>query len=366
MEAIRTVLNDPLVNFVTDAGQLAQQASAFNGVAKVYAPRYRQVSLSLQQRQPTWNNGEDGRNETSALQRAMDIAYADIVRAFEQFLKWNQGRPFLIASHSQGTMHLKRLIKERLQVHRRQIVAAYLIGNCVSVDELPSWLPLCTSSIQTGCFISYNSMIESGDGSHWQSKTTSRLACVNPLTWKNDTESWAPRSLHLGSFPVSGHLFLADWHSHLIEARCTKDGLLEVRPDPGDQHWDTLKISVARRRRVRCMRLIFLCFIAILESMQGHGYLHFYSLTLIRLRRHCARHAVQICAAFSGSLCSYSLLSSSCGALWFSCGFLLACLHTVLSISGRMPFSHRTGSCFAVECAAVVAVVAACFVAVYQ
>src|SRR5262249_15730402 len=85
-------IDDPLANLVTDRGILTQQASVFNGAARVYAPRYRQVSQAGQSQQ------ERPRDKAAAL----DLAYHDVQAAFVHYLdEWNQGRPFFIASHSQ-------------------------------------------------------------------------------------------------------------------------------------------------------------------------------------------------------------------------------------------------------------------------
>lgn len=244
-------IDDPGVNIVTDAGQLSQQASAFNAAARVYAPRYRQVSMSSQRKSSSWNNN-GAKDSTSDLQSQMDLAFSDVVAAFEQFLVWNGDRPFFIAAHSQGTMHGKRLVKlldkrakagdgASLKAIDR-LVAAYLIGNTVQASEFPSWLRMCGSRDQVRCFVAYNTFVEGGNGSHWQGKllnprdTTETVACVNPLSWENNTRV-AGKDLHLGSFPVSGHLFLANFHSNIISARCGTDGMLYVSPNPAEIHW---------------------------------------------------------------------------------------------------------------------------------
>ncbi len=41
---------------------------------------------------------------------AFDLAYEDLKTAFENYLKhYNKGRPIIIASHSQGSLHALRL-----------------------------------------------------------------------------------------------------------------------------------------------------------------------------------------------------------------------------------------------------------------
>lgn len=77
------------------------QASPFATSGKIYVPFYRQAhirSYSL------YNKGG---------KEAFEIAYADVKKAFEVYLKkYNNGRPIIIASHSQGTNHTTQLLKD--------------------------------------------------------------------------------------------------------------------------------------------------------------------------------------------------------------------------------------------------------------
>jgi hypothetical protein len=87
-------IEDERANAVTDWGTLQGQASAFNGCCRVYAPRYRQATVASFRRPEPHGY------------KALELAYGDVVRAFAYFIeKFNKGRPFLVASHSQGTAH---------------------------------------------------------------------------------------------------------------------------------------------------------------------------------------------------------------------------------------------------------------------
>jgi hypothetical protein len=95
-------VNDVALNKSTQLGTILNQASIFNGSCRVYAPYYRQAHLYSFYS----TNKEDGA-------QALEIAYADIKSAFEFYLKhFNQGRPIVIASHSQGSYHAERLLKD--------------------------------------------------------------------------------------------------------------------------------------------------------------------------------------------------------------------------------------------------------------
>ena len=95
-------IDDKSINRQTDNFPIKYQASVFNESCKVYAPRYRQAAL---------NNFFSKNSERS--QEAFDIAYKDVKAAFEYYLKnYNNGRPIIIAGHSQGSKHAQRLLRE--------------------------------------------------------------------------------------------------------------------------------------------------------------------------------------------------------------------------------------------------------------
>lgn len=69
-----------------DQAVLRYQVSAFNGCCRMYAPRYRQATLSA-----FLNPGADAN-------KSFDLAYSDVVRAFDYYLaNANKGRPFILA-----------------------------------------------------------------------------------------------------------------------------------------------------------------------------------------------------------------------------------------------------------------------------
>jgi hypothetical protein len=172
---------------------MANQASAFNGVARVYAPRYRQASFFR------YISASD-----DVARKTMDLAYGDVLRAFEHFLaNENRGRPFIIASHSQGSQHAFRLLKERIDGSplSNRLIAAYVLGTDITnpkVEALKS-IKVCDSPEQTGCLVHWAAMGEGGT----PPSGISDLVCVNPLTWKRDG-SRAGSEAHKGGVPVSG------------------------------------------------------------------------------------------------------------------------------------------------------------------
>jgi hypothetical protein len=96
-------VNNETLNTRTDTRTILNQATAFNEF-RLFAPRYRQANYSAYM------------SFMGGYQPVFDTAYADIKKAFQYYLAhWNKGRPFFIASHSQGSQHAVRLISELIE-----------------------------------------------------------------------------------------------------------------------------------------------------------------------------------------------------------------------------------------------------------
>lgn len=149
------------------------QASPFATSGKIYVPYYRQAHV----RSYTLLN-EGGKE-------ALEIAYSDVKNAFKIYLeKYNNGRPIIIASHSQGTTHSRRLLKEFFDEKplQKQLIAAYLVGMGVKSNEFKSIKPMYNPD-ETGGFVSWNTYkkgkFPKNKGWYKGSVTT------NPITWNN-------------------------------------------------------------------------------------------------------------------------------------------------------------------------------------
>ncbi len=181
--------DDRRLNNLTDKLPIRLQASAFNGCCRVYAPRYRQASLKS-----FFATSAEGR-------AALYMAYSDVRDAFRYYLEhFNQGRPLIIASHSQGSLHAKRLLADFFDKDpalRHRLVAAYVIGWPVPCRAFAT-IPPCERADQTGCFVSWSTYTwgTSQTMGHWDGGG----CCVNPLTWRQD-DLYAPRDLNLGGTP---------------------------------------------------------------------------------------------------------------------------------------------------------------------
>lgn len=212
---------------------LLGQASVFNGCCRIYAPRYRQATL------PGLGDAQ-----------AVDLAYQDIVAAFRVFIaQHSNGRPFILASHSQGTIHAVQLLQREIMGTPLQdrLVVAYLIGG-YTPDAFPAiGMPICDAPDQTGCVLSWNaSKIGSGtarivinDKTYWwngafKDADQPPAVCVNPLTWRaGSTETPASADLNPGSMPLprapfpTGAASMPALTPGLTGAGC-HEGMLEV------------------------------------------------------------------------------------------------------------------------------------------
>ncbi len=166
------------------------QVSVFAASCNIYAPFYRQSALP-----------EALMSDAATAERALSVAYSDIEASFDYYMaNLNNGRPFILAGHSQGSNLLLWLLERRMSnpAYLRKMVAAYVIGWSVTKDELDAHphLEMCSSGTQTGCIVSYNSQ-------GLQAKTSMArpgAVGVNPLLmhWSTSTDV-APASMNLGT-----------------------------------------------------------------------------------------------------------------------------------------------------------------------
>jgi hypothetical protein len=178
---------DQALNLEVDQSTIKNQASVFNGSARVYAPRYRQAHINV------YYTEDDVIKKT-----ALNHAYQDVKEAFQYYLDhWNQGRPFIIASHSQGTNHAERLLDEFINQKplKLRFVAGYLIGMPIKKDRYDGILP-CESPEEIGCWMSWNTY-KKGYFPQDFYQTYDNALSTNPLNWRID-ESHAARDENLG------------------------------------------------------------------------------------------------------------------------------------------------------------------------
>lgn len=180
-------LTDTVVNRETDSRSILFQATVFNGSCRVFAPRYRQANMKTFYVR-----------STPIAKRTFDLAYSDIRKAFLYFLKnYSGNRPIIIASHSQGSLHAIRLLREFFDGKplQKRLVCAYVIGYQIKKNAFKK-LPVGERPDQTGCFVGWRSYAK-GEIPKLVETEKGNSVCVNPLTWTTSMEPASPE-LHLG------------------------------------------------------------------------------------------------------------------------------------------------------------------------
>lgn len=181
-------IDDDYINAKTDYSTILYQASVFNQRCRIFAPRYRQAYI-----------GNFFAADKAKANQAFELAYQDIKKAFEYYLAhWNNGRPVIIAAHSQGSLMAERLLKEFFENKplENRLVVAYLAGWPVPKDYFSS-LKMCADSLQTGCICSWRTF-RKGYIPKYLKNEKGNSYVTNPLTWTTGNE-YAPKQLNKGS-----------------------------------------------------------------------------------------------------------------------------------------------------------------------
>jgi hypothetical protein len=207
------------------------QASAFSNVAEVWAPRYRQAAYGA-----FLLRSEDA-------QKALQLAYSDLEAAFEEFLRQvPEGHSIILAGHSQGALHLMRLLAEHNPRLEGRLLAAYVVGWPISTtSDLPALgFPGCSAPDQTGCILSWMSFAQPANPAlildQWRKtpgltggeRRREDILCVNPITGTEGGE--APPQDNPGTLVPSADLSSAHIEPGRVGARCD-DGLLILEGD---------------------------------------------------------------------------------------------------------------------------------------
>jgi hypothetical protein len=223
-------LDDAATNAWTDESVVARQASVFSRCCRIFAPRYRQAGL----RSLATQYGGDGG-------KAYALAYADVLRAFDHYISHdNKGRPFILAGHSQGSLHLFKLLQDRIDGTPlvKRMVVAYAIGFSLLEGDFGTTLKTltpCATPKQTGCVIGWNSYLAGSDIRAFATRaiprfeaehgagTAGHLLCINPLALDG-----RGRETGGGALPRGGGLTLPALRPGVVSAHCDDKGVLEV------------------------------------------------------------------------------------------------------------------------------------------
>jgi hypothetical protein len=202
-------VKDETLNHKIQQSTILNQASIFNGCCKIYAPYYRQAHL-YSFYTPNKSDGV----------KALDLAYQDVKAAFEYYLShFNNGRPFVIASHSQGSYHAERLIKEYVDGKplQNKFVVAYLVGRPISPDAFKN-IHATKKSDEVGVWASWNTFSRNYIPSNYDAYFRGAM-CTNPLLWSS-SETFAAKELNKGGvalhFTYAPQLADAQIHQGLL------------------------------------------------------------------------------------------------------------------------------------------------------
>jgi hypothetical protein len=210
-------------------------ASPFNAADEIWAPRYRQATLGA------------FLTDAPEAEMSIDAAYADVLEAFRFFVdSVDDETPIVLVGHSQGSLHLLRLLREEVQEKSlgERIVASYAIGWPVSVEhDLPALgVPACATASQTGCILSWSSFAEPADpsavidaystsvGFDGELRGESQILCTNPLlgTFGGSEEA----SANLGTLVPDDSMSNGELVPGAVPASCDERGLLNIGAPP--------------------------------------------------------------------------------------------------------------------------------------
>ena len=174
--------------------------SVFEDSTNVYVPYYRQASLKVEA--DAWKKTGDARSTLTG------IPYEDVTAALDYYFEnYNDGRPFILASHSQGSainsLVLKGYFKEHPEYYER-MVAAYIVGFSITKDDLEAnpHLKFATGEDDAGVIVSWHT---EGPKNVEENVSMPVLLSggisINPLNWKLD-DTYAPASENKGSLVI--------------------------------------------------------------------------------------------------------------------------------------------------------------------
>jgi hypothetical protein len=258
-------LNSDL-NPVEEKAAAETQFARFASVCRPFAPMYRQMTISAV---VAFTAGAN-------IEQAAGIAYRDVAAAWHNYLATkNNGRPFVLIGHSQGSLMLQMLIAN--EIEKNPAVAARMklailpgFNLLVPAGKLVGGTfkktPLCSRPAETGCVISWTSYREKNvppEGAIFgiADKPGMTVGCVNPA--RPGSRDWVPLDSYWytrSSYPVPGGPI--EWSSEgppptsfvrtegLVSAKCINDGRrgylwIHTNADPKDKRTDRVGGEVA-------------------------------------------------------------------------------------------------------------------------
>ena len=239
---------------------IVSQFARFSGACRIYSPIYRQMTLGAV---AAASAGAD-------VSKPAMLAYADVRSAWKEYLaRHNNGRPYVLLGHSQGSLMLQQLIaheiegKPEAKLMKLAILPGFnlLVPQGKLVGGTLKQTPICSKAGETGCVMSWVSFRENNSpptGAIFgvADKPGMTVACTNPAqpgatSWTSLDSYWNTYT----SLPVPGGPI--KWSTEgappsqflrtegLVSARCVNDGprgylSLRTNADPKDKRTDRI------------------------------------------------------------------------------------------------------------------------------
>ena len=261
-----TVSNDPGMNSDLVAGReerLAAEAqfARFASVCRPFTPVYRQMTVAAVAAYAAGAN----------IDQAAALAYRDVLSAWRNYIRSrNQGRPFVLIGHSQGSLMLQMLIAREIE-NDPSLAARMKLAIIPGFDVLVpqgklvggtfKTTPLCSRAGQANCVMTWTSFRErnappEGAMFGYSPQPGMTVGCVNPALpgskdWVKLDSYWFARS----SYPAPGGPI--EWSNEgppptpylrtegLVSAKCVNDGprgylSVHTNHNPGDKRTDRI------------------------------------------------------------------------------------------------------------------------------
>ena len=193
----------------------------FEDITNLYEPFYRQSNLCA----------FTGMTPEEIMEFQFHEQRTDVYAALDYFFEhYNQGRPFILAGHSQGSLMLKMALCDYFREHTEyleRMVVAYIIGFSVTSDDLkvnPA-LKFAEGADDTGVIVSWNT--EGPENKNEKNAVVLENAIsINPLNWKRD-DTYAPASENIGDrIPI-----MEPGSFEALEFKFHKPGLADAQLD---------------------------------------------------------------------------------------------------------------------------------------
>jgi pimeloyl-ACP methyl ester carboxylesterase len=196
--------SDPIVCAVNNSQMLcganaafSRTATVFSPLANIYAPYYRQAAIQVLTKPLDQQQQIVGGEPTS-----------DALSAFDYYIKHlNQGRPFILAGHSQGSNIMINLMADYMKKNPevyKLMVAAYVPGYSITPEYLAQnpELKFATGADDTQVIVSFNTV--SPTLKVPDPVVLPGALVINPITWTRD-ETVATAAQNLGGIALDGN-----------------------------------------------------------------------------------------------------------------------------------------------------------------